>query len=102
MAYGKISKIDCDAAFYDDCHCRRRRDVGDSRGGPRPRLTPKGLGWRSLESPRPSNVTGSIGGSDSRGRMLVSAYGGSGSDILPTPREPRAAESTLVDRHRSP
>jgi hypothetical protein len=73
MAYGKISKIDCDAAFYDDCHCRRRRDVGDSRGGPHPRLTPKGLGWRSLESPRPSNVTGSIGGSDSRGRMLVSA-----------------------------
>jgi hypothetical protein len=34
MAYGKNSKIDCDTAFYDDCHCRRRRDVGDSRGGP--------------------------------------------------------------------
>jgi len=34
MANGKISKIDCDAAFYDDCHRRRRRDVGDSRGGP--------------------------------------------------------------------
>jgi hypothetical protein len=47
-----------DAAFYDDCHCRRRRDVGDSRPQPRS-LTPKELSWRSLESP---NVTGSIGG----------------------------------------
>jgi len=58
MAYGEISKIDCDAAFYDDCHCRRRRDVGDSRGGPHPRfVTPKGLGWRF----EPSNVKLPIG-----------------------------------------
>jgi hypothetical protein len=34
MAHGKISKIDRDSAFYDDCHCRRRYGVGDSRGGP--------------------------------------------------------------------
>jgi hypothetical protein len=37
MANGKISEIDCDAAFYDDRHRRRRRNVGDSRGSPRPR-----------------------------------------------------------------
>jgi hypothetical protein len=42
MANGKISKITCDAAFYDDRHRRRRRDVGDSRGGPHPRpVTPR-------------------------------------------------------------
>jgi hypothetical protein len=34
MANAKISKIKCDAAFYDDCHRRRRRHVGDSCGGP--------------------------------------------------------------------
>jgi hypothetical protein len=53
MAYGKISKIDCDAAFYDDCYCRRRRDVGDSRGGPHPRsITPKGCSATGMPADR--------------------------------------------------
>jgi hypothetical protein len=40
----KISKIKCDAAFYDDCHRRRRCHVGDSRGGPQLRpVTPRAL-----------------------------------------------------------
>jgi hypothetical protein len=33
--YGKISEIECDAAFYGDCHRHRHRDVGDGRGDPR-------------------------------------------------------------------
>jgi hypothetical protein len=37
--YGKISEIDCDAAFYGDCHRHRHRDVGDGRGDPR-KMTP--------------------------------------------------------------
>jgi hypothetical protein len=42
MANAKISKNKCDAAFYDDCHRRRRRHVGDSRGGPHLRpVTPR-------------------------------------------------------------
>jgi hypothetical protein len=53
MAYGKISKIDCGAAFYDDCHCRRRRDMGDSRGGPHLRaVTPRALGYSPTGQPR--------------------------------------------------
>ena len=45
--YGKISEIECDAAFYGDCHRHRHRDVGDGRGDPR-KITPS-LGRKSAE-----------------------------------------------------